>query len=470
MPHDNRSRDMTWTAYALLTYVLAQVALSAYVARKVRTESDYLVAGRSLGLAMASISLFATWFGAETVMGASGAVAAGGIDDGRADPFGYTICLLLMALFLAYKMRSREYMTFGDFFRDRFGPKTEKLAVFVMIPTSLMWAAAQILAFAGIFSAVTGIDMDVSLIVTVVILVTYSSTGGMIGDVVTDVVEAGVVVLGLIVMLAVVVMKAGGIAEAFSSIDPSRLSLISPDESILSQMDTWAIPIMGSLVAQEAMSRLLATKTPEIARRACLTGAGIYLIVGTIPLLIGLMGNTMAGPVEDQDSFLPHLALQILPAPLYVLLLGALISAILSTINSILLASTALLGHNVVVPLMPGLSEYRKMLIEKGIVVAAGIVCYFMATSGDSIYELAELAASFGSAGLVVCALIGLNSRFGGPVAALVTLVAGILFTLLTEYVFTLEAPYLSAMAGCIIVYVLCGLREKSAAQLPRAA
>ena len=454
MPH--------WTAYAVLAYVLLQVALSAYVARRVKTESDYLVAGRSLGLFLVSISLFATWFGAETVMGAAGAVAGGGLSDGRADPFGYTICLLLMAFFLAYKMRAANYMTFGDFFKNRFGPAAEKLAVLVMIPTSLMWAAAQILAFATIFSAVTAIDFDISMIVTVLILVTYSSLGGMIGDVVTDVVEAGVIVIGLLIMLAIVMVKAGGIGPAFEGIDPSRLTLLSGGESLLAQFDGWAIPVIGSLVAQEAMSRLLAARSPEVAKKACIAGAFVYLIIGSIPLLIGLIGSGLIPAPENADDFLPALAMHILPAPLYVLLLGALISAILSTINSVLLGVTALTGHNIIMPLLPGISERRKVLIEKGIVVLAGIVCYFMATSGESIYELATLAASFGSAGLVVCALIGLNSRFGGALAALATLIAGIVFTMLTEYIFEIDAPYLAALAGCIIVYGILGLFERN--------
>ena len=196
----------SWTFFALLTYVLAQVALSAFVARRIKTESDYLVAGRSLGLFVVSISLFATWFGAETVMGASGAVASGGLSQGRADPFGYTICLLLMAFFLAYKMRIQNYMTYADFFKQRFGAITEKLAVFVMIPTSLMWAAAQILAFATIFATATGLNLDIAMIISVIILITYSSLGGMIGDVTTDVVEAGVIAIGLIAMLVVVAL------------------------------------------------------------------------------------------------------------------------------------------------------------------------------------------------------------------------------------------------------------------------
>jgi Na+/proline symporter len=153
--------------------------------------------------------------------------------------------------------------------------------------------------------------------------------------------------------------------------------------------------------------------------------------------------------------------MSVLPPGLYVLLLGALISAILSTINSVLLAVTALVGHNVIIPMFPGMSERGKVLTEKGIVVVTGIICYLMAIGGDSIYGLAELASSFGSAGLVVCVLIGLNSRWGGGKAALATLLGGIIFTLVTNYVIETEAPYLMALAGCLIVYVTMSLWEK---------
>lgn len=455
-----------WVIPAISFYVLLQLLIAWFASRFINTETDYLLAGRRLGLGLGAFSLFATWFGAETVIGSAGAVADQGLSGGRTDPFGYALCLVLMAILLASQMRARGYVTFGDFFRDRFGKVAEKLAAIAMIPTSLIWAAAQILAFASILTTLTALPLDASLIITVVIVVTYSTLGGMLGDVITDCIQGTVVILGLASLFYLVVDQAGGIGAAIASVDPARLTLLSADESVFAQLDGWMIPILGSLVAQEAMSRLLSTTSATVAKRACYLAAGTYLIVGMIPVLIALFGYQMITPAENRDSFLPALALEVMPPVLYVVFLGALISAILSTIDSALLSATALASHNLLLPQFPTISEKRKLIITRSFVVLSGIFCYLVARSGDSIFGLVELASYFGSAGILVCVLAGLNSRSGSGLAAVATLITGIVLTSLGEFVIDMEAPYLTAVSGCVLVYIALGCYETTRKRL----
>ena len=127
---------MTPLLAAVLGYVVLQLIVGAWVSRNIATESDYLLAGRGLGPAMATMSLFATWFGAETCLGAAGAVYVGGLGGGRADPFGYTGCLLLMGLVFAVALRRTGAVTLGDVFRERFSPWVERLVVLMTVPVA----------------------------------------------------------------------------------------------------------------------------------------------------------------------------------------------------------------------------------------------------------------------------------------------------------------------------------------------
>jgi solute:Na+ symporter, SSS family len=449
-----------WLIFAICSYVLVQLLIAWVASRFIRTETDYLLAGRHLGVGLASFSLFATWFGAETVIGSAGAVAGQGLSGGRTDPFGYALCLMLMASLLAAQMRARNYVTLGDFFRERFGTAAEKLAAVAMIPTSLIWAAAQILAFASILTAVTSLALDASLIITVVIVVVYSTLGGMLGDVITDCLQGSIVIIGLAVLLYLVIDQAGGISTALGAVDPSRLTILNREEGIFEQLDGWMIPILGSLVAQEAMSRLLATRSAAVAKRACYVAAVIYLTIGCMPVMIALFGYQMIDVTDNQDSFLPALAMQVMPPVLYILFLGALISAILSTIDSALLSATALASHNLLLPQYPDINEKQKLIITRSFVVLCGIFSYLVAANGESIFELVELASYFGSSGILVCVLTGLSAKAGGQLAALATLVTGIILTSLGEFVIEVPAPYLSAVAGCIAVYWLTSLYE----------
>lgn len=442
----------------IIAYMAIQLLVCLWASRLIRNESDYILAGRNVGMGLAMFSLFATWFGAETVMGSSAAVAESGLSGSRADPFGYTICLFLMGFLVAGQLRRKEYVTAGDFFRDRFSRPVELLAVMTMLPSSIFWSAAQILAFGQILSVVTGGGIEQGLLISTGLVITYTVIGGMWGDIITDFIQGIVLIAGLAVLLGFVIMHAGGVQQAFSSITPEQLSFVAPDESLLSRVDTWMVPILGSLIAQEALGRLLATKSVSVARNASFSGALLYFIIGAIPVLIALIASHFDLQLEHRDEFLPELAQKLLPPPLFALLIGALASAILSTINTTLLTFSSLIAHNIVLPRLKHLNEKEKVFLIRVMVVLAGILSYFIATSGDNIYALVETSSSFGSAGLVVVVLAGLWFKKGGPITAMMTLVAGLTVTLLGNYVYEWEAPFITAIAVCAAVFSIGSL------------
>src|SRR5688572_24363712 len=92
---------MNWLVFGILVYVILQLVIGAAVSWKIRSESDYIVAGRRLGYMLGTFTIFATWFGAETCIGAAGEIAENGLSGGAADPFGYALCLLLLGIFYA---------------------------------------------------------------------------------------------------------------------------------------------------------------------------------------------------------------------------------------------------------------------------------------------------------------------------------------------------------------------------------
>lgn len=420
---------------ALAVYIVLQFAIAIWASRYVNSEADYFVAGRRFGVLMVGVSVFATWFGAETVMGASGAIAEEGLAGGRADPFGYTICLIGMALFLAYKLRESGVMTFPDYMQLRFGARAEVTAAILTIPTSIIWASAQLLAMGQILAETAGIDLGIALFAGAVIIIAYTTIGGLLGDAMTDMVQGGVMMIGLVVLL-VTVLATGDFS--FSHIGPDQLHWQLADEdgvkeSWLATLDAWMVPIVGSLVAQEAISRFLGAKSASIARKGCYLAAGLYLVLGAIPLIIGLLGHAAGFEAESTDSYLPELARQYLSPFMYVVLMGALVSAILSTVDTTLLAVSAIASRNLIERVARDLPEPRKLLFGRSLTLLAGLLAYGIAASGETIKGLVEIASSFGSAGIAVSLLIGLHSKFGREMAALSAMVAGALASFLGE-------------------------------------
>lgn len=454
---------MNFLAVSIVLYMALQFAIGAWVARRIHNEADYLVAGRSLGMTLATFSLFATWFGAETVMGSSAAVAEQGLAGSRADPFGYTICLVLMAVLLAYRMRAAGFLTLGDFFRKRYNHRVELLAVAIYIPSSVFWSSAQLLAFGIILNLVTGLPIVHSVIGAGVIVIGYTMLGGLLGDVYTDFLQGLILITGLIILLAAVFMRAGGIEAGFSLIESSQLSFVAPDESLWSRLDTWMIPILGSLVSQEALSRVFATRSPEIARRSSFAAAGLYLVIGLVPVLIALIGSHFDQALDHRDQFLPQLARELLPTGVYIIFIGALLSAILSTIDSTMLSVSSLISHNIISPVFPRWTERQKLLSARLCVIVSGVVAVLLALSGDNIYSLVENASSFGSAGIFATVMIGLYFSAGKIKAATATLLTGIVTTGLFKFIWTVEAPYLCSVACSVAAYVIMSVFEGKA-------
>ena len=451
----------------LVLYLGLQLAIGVWAARRVHDEADYLVAGRQLGFVLATFSLFATWFGAETVMGSSAAIADAGLAGGRADPFGYTLCLLLMALLLAHRLRANAYVTIGDFFRQRFGDRVEKGAIAILIPTSMIWAAAQLLAFAQVISVVTGIDATVALVGATALVIAYTFLGGLMGDVVTDLVQGGILMVGLVFLLVAVMQAAGGFGAAIGRIEASQLSFVAPGESLWTRLDVWAVPVLGSLVSQEALARMMAARTPTVARRSAFAASGLYLLVGVVPVVIALVGTHIAPELGHRDEFLPTLAQQVLHPVLFAVLMGALISAILSTVDSTLLTIASFVSHTFVLPARPGMGDAAKVRVSRMMVVVAGVAAALIASEGDNIYDLVVFSSSFGTAGVLVTVVVGLWSGWGGPRTAAATLLVGAGVTVVAGRIEALGAPFLLAIASAGLTYLGVGAWERRRAREP---
>jgi Na+/proline symporter len=449
----------------IAVYVIAQFAVGMLVSRRIATEADYLVAGRRLGLGLAAVSIYATWFGAETIVGAAGSIYSDGLAGGSADPFGYAVCLVVLGVFVAAPLWRRQYTTFGDLFRERYSISVERFAVLLMIPTSVLWAAAQIRAFGQVVSASSSLEVEIAIGAAAVLVIVYTMVGGLFADVVTDFIQGIAVMIGLLALLVVVGNANGGVTALPSLIDPERLALFSTEHATpLAVLEAWAVPICGSLLAAEMLARILGCNSAATARNATLLGAGIYLVVGLIPVAIGLAGPALVPGLDEPEQVVATLAQRHLSTFFYVLFAGAVISAILSTVNSCLLAAASLVSHNLIVPLRPAIDERGKVLTARIGVVVFGAAAYALALGADGIYELVATASAFGSAGIFVVGLFGLFSRVGGVASAHASLATGALVWAAGEYWLEWPTPYVAALAASLAAYLLPALFVRGAA------
>ena len=109
----------------VVLYLVVTIAIGLWAAKRVHDSKDYVVAGRSLPLYMNTATVFATWFGAETVLSVSAEYAKNGLGGVIADPFGSSFCLVIVALFFARAFYRMDLLTIGDFYRKRYNRPIE---------------------------------------------------------------------------------------------------------------------------------------------------------------------------------------------------------------------------------------------------------------------------------------------------------------------------------------------------------
>jgi solute:Na+ symporter, SSS family len=452
---------MNWLLMAIVGYVLVQFVIGTWVSRRMASEADYILAGRSLGVGLVTFSVFATYFGAEAIVASGGAVYEKGLGGALVDPVGYASAIIIVGVFFARALWSRGLTTFADLFRQRYSAGVEQLVVIVLLPGSVIWAAAQVRAFGQIVSANSGLGLVAAITLAAVLVAAYSVVGGLLADAVTDVIQGLAVVIGLLILGVVVAVHVGGVSAGLAQVAPEQLELGRAEDGLLGTLEHLAIPVCGTIVAVELISRFLGARTAEVARLGTMLGGGTYLLIGLIPVFLGLVGPRVVGNIADSEQIVPRIAVLFLPGVLYIAFVGAIISAILSAVHAALHAPASQISHNIVVKLIPGLSDRGKLWSVRATVMGLSIVAYLLSVTSSRIHDLVETASAFGSAGVFVTALFALFTRFGGPASAYASVAAGLLVWAGGKYALNLTAPYLLGLLAALVGYVGMALLEE---------
>ncbi|MBX9925259.1 MAG: sodium:solute symporter family protein [Hyphomicrobiaceae bacterium] len=465
---------------AIFVYVAIQFAIGVWASRRMASAADYILAGRTLGPVLVGFSVFASFFGAEALVSSAGAVYEQGLAGAVTDPFGYGFALVLVGVVFSAALWRRNLTTFADLFRQRYSPGVEKLVVLMLLPGSLFWAAAQIRAFGQVLSANSTLDIVTAVTLAAVIVASYSVVGGLLADSITDVIQGAVLIVGLLLLaIAVAAMPPG--SEALT--EPGRVAASAKGGGAGSAADAatalapglwvWleklAVPICGTIVSVELISRFLGARSAHVARIGTVGGGLLYLTVGLIPVYLGLSAQSLLPGLEEPEQVVSKLASELMPGVLRIVFIGAIVSAILSVVHAALHGAAAQLSHNILTRIYPETSSRGKLWAARLMVMVLSFVAFGLSLTSDRIKELVETASAFGSAGVFVVAVFALFTRFGGPLAAYAGMLTGMGVWLAARYGFDAETPYLMALACSLFAYVAVALiaAERNVAPAP---
>ncbi len=415
----------------IILYLLGTLAIGWWASRRVKTTADFVVAGKQLPMFIVACALFATWFGSETVMGASSEFMEHGLLGVIEDPFGAALCLFLAGLLIARPLYNLNLFTFSDFFRMRYNKATELVSAVFMVPSYFSWIAAQLVALAIILQAVCGLDRTWGVLICTGLVLVYTYIGGMWSVTITDFVQTIVIIVGLLALAAEMVLKVGGFGKMAEAAPPDFFRFF-PEPSPINYIQwvaAWMTIGLGSIPQQDVFQRVMAARSVRGSVNACYTSALMYLSVAMLPLLIAYCGRMLYPELletGDAQMTIPRLVLQHTGPGMQILFFGALLSAILSTCSGAMLAPATVIGENLVKPLFSHVTDAQLLRIMRYSVVGVAIVTGGMALSRDNIYELVGESSAFSLVSLFTPLLAGLYWKRSSAYGAIASMVAGI--------------------------------------------
>ena len=190
---------MNTLLWFVILYWGISVGIGLYAARYVNNSKDFALAGRSLPMSVVTATVFATWFGSEAVLGISSTFLKDGLRGVVADPFGSSLCLVLVGLFFARPLYRMNLLSIGDYYRNKFGRTVETLVTLCIVVSYLGWVAAQIKALGLVFNVVSGgyLPMETGMMIGAASVLIYTLMGGMWSVAITDFLQMIIIVLGM---------------------------------------------------------------------------------------------------------------------------------------------------------------------------------------------------------------------------------------------------------------------------------
>ncbi len=431
----------------VILYLLLSVGIGLFAATRVRNSKDFAVAGRSLPLPVVIATVFATWFGAEAVLGISATFVKEGLRGVVADPFGSSLCLILAGLFFAPRLYRLNMLTVGDYYRHRYNRTVEVLCTLCIVASYVGWVAAQFKVLGLVLNVVTegGVSQSAGIIIGAVIVLTYTTFGGMFSVAILDFVQISVIMGGLLYIATIVGDLAGGVSVVIThAAEAGKLNLFP--EATLAEwipfLGAGMTMMLGSIPQQDVFQRITSARNEQTAVRGALLGAGLYFVFCFIPMFLAysatLVDPAKFGALLEQDSqlVLPTLILQHTPAAAQVIFFGALLSAVMSCSSATLLAPSVALSENVLRPLFHRVSDSEFLRLMRVVLIAFALLVLVIALWSDAtIYKLVVSTYKVTLVAAFIPLLAGLYWKRATAQGACCAIIAGLASWLLMELV-----------------------------------
>ncbi|XBQ14892.1 MAG: sodium/proline symporter [Oceanicaulis sp.] len=425
----------------LVAYKIVLIAIGIWASRLNRNESDFFLGGRGLGAWVAGLSYAASTSSAWVLLGFSGFVYAVGVSALWMVPgiwLGYVLVWLWFGPRLRAETAERGHVTPSDFMAAEAGPwaaAIRALAGFLVLFTFVFYIAAQFGAAAIAFESQFALSRFESVAIGAGVILIYGLLGGFWAVSLTDTLQGAIMAVIAVVLPVFAVIAAGGpagIAETLSASQPAAY------------LDPWggragfaflgfAIGIasigLGTYGQPHLLSRLMAVKDERARRRGFVVAMSWGVIVYIGMAAMALAGRAILPAVADGEALFYELAALLLPTVLAGIVIAAILSAVMSTVDSLLIAASSAAAHDLrLVKILRG----REVLVSRAVMAAICALAVILtlslpATIFDRVlFSWSALGAAFGP--VIVARVAGVEPKGW---AILLAILAGFFTTVL---------------------------------------
>ena len=343
----------------LLLFVGFLTIVGRLAARRVETEAEYLVADRQVPLWLSVLALLATWFGSSSVIESSSKMYRGGIGEVLLDPIACGATLIFTGCFFAERFWKTQAATVADLFRQQFGPTAERLSCAIQVPSFFLWIGAQFLAMGQLIESALGLPLSLSILLSAAVAWAIVVGGGMWA---VTWANAIMILVSLLSMLVLFGATAYGIGEGDAVAGWVRVIDAAPKdhfridtaslEKCFAILSVLLIGLLGNVPGQDLQQRVASAKSAATARWMCVVGGVLYLLIGLIPLYLGLAARWAFGDgLSESQLPLNAIAARYLSEPFQILLIVGMFSLCLAVAASATLSQASIVSRNVIKPL-----------------------------------------------------------------------------------------------------------------------
>ena len=397
---------VTFVAYLILILFLG---IKAY--RRTHSLDDYILGGRKLGAVVTALSVGASDMSGWLLLGLPGAIYLSGLSEiwiGIGLVLGaYCNWLFVSKRLRIYSQHANNSLTLPDYFENRFNDTTRVLrlvSAFVILLFFTFYTASGLVGGVILFENSFGLQYSTALISGGLIIVGYTFIGGFLAVAWTDAVQAVLMFFALLAAPTVVILNSGGtdvVWQQMQAVNPQSTELFSSMTLIgFLSLIAWGLGYFGQ---PHILARFMAVENPQK-----LVAARRIAMVWMVLVLFGSVATGLAGiayfadnPLENPETVFIALSQQLFNPWIAGIITAAILSAIMSTVDSQLLVSSSVISEDFYrVFVRPQASEKELLMVSRGAVIAIALLAMVIASDRESrVLDLVSYAwAGFGAA------------------------------------------------------------------------